>query len=88
MVSIFINLTGQPRLLKALYEALLPDNVKIPEGMNIEMLLSKDVLKIEVSGDERVRIDTFISTLDEVLEVCSVVEKTVEGIGDARSKIY
>ncbi len=80
-----ISLRGEKRLLKAMYESLVPDNVNIPEGMHIDMKSSNGLMSIEISGDERVKIDTLISTLDEVLEACNMVEKAMEEIKDVRS---
>ncbi len=86
-VAIRISLRGDGRLLKAIHESLVPDNVNIPEGMEIGMELSDGELRIEVSGDERVKIDTLISTLDEVLEACSMIERAMEEVGHARSQV-
>ncbi|MEM4297437.1 MAG: KEOPS complex subunit Pcc1 [Nitrososphaerota archaeon] len=51
---------------KALYRALAPDNVHIPEGLQIFMRLDGRFLRIHIKASNR--LDTFIATLDEVLE--------------------
>lgn len=84
-VTIGMSLKGDKRLLKAIYESLIPDNVDIPEGMDVKMKLSGNSLRIELSGDRRIRIDTLISTLDEVLEACSMIERAMEEVGNVRS---
>ncbi len=83
--AVKISLRGEKRLLKAMYESIVPDNVNIPEGMHIDMKSSNCLMSIKISGDERVKIDTLISTLDEVLEACNMVEKAVGEIKDVRS---
>ena len=79
-----ISLKGGKRLLKAIYESLVPDNVDIPNGMDIDMELSNGFLIMEISGDERVKTDTLISTLDEILEACSMIEKVMEEAKNVR----
>lgn len=87
-ITIAIWLRGEEKLLKAIYESLIPDNVNIPEGMNVGMDLSGGSLRIKLSGDEKVKIDTLISTLNEVLEACEMIEKAMEEVEVARSQVY
>lgn len=44
----------------------MPDNVKIPKGLSIEIKAEKDQLIIEISSE--VKLQTFIGTVDEIFE--------------------
>jgi hypothetical protein len=55
---------------KAVMESLLPDNVMVPEGLYINFKTRKNRLLVEIST--HLSIETFISTVDEILEHLSV----------------
>jgi len=55
---------------KAVMESLLPDNVMVPEGLSINFKTRKNRLLVEIST--HLSIETFISTVDEILEHLSV----------------
>jgi tRNA threonylcarbamoyladenosine modification (KEOPS) complex Pcc1 subunit len=54
------------RVANAIKDSLLPDNVKIPKGLSIEIKAEKDQLIIEISSE--VKLQTFIGTVDEIFE--------------------
>jgi hypothetical protein len=53
-------------MARAVYKALEPSNVRVPEGMQIKMARKADLLvfKISLIG----RMETLVSTAEEVLE--------------------
>jgi hypothetical protein len=55
---------------KAVMESLLPDNVMVPEGLYINFKTRKNRLLVEIST--HLSIETFICTVDEILEHLSV----------------
>lgn len=77
IIGIRLTLSGDPKVLKSMLQSLLPDNVKIPEGMNVEMRFEDDRLVIEILVEET-KIDTLISTVDEVLEACEMVYRGIK----------
>ena len=58
--------SGDQKLIKALYEALYPDNINLPEGLHIRMERIGDSLLLEVESE--FRLETLISTVEEMLE--------------------
>jgi hypothetical protein len=78
IIGVRLTLSGNPKVLEAMLESLLPDNVKIPKGMNVEMKLEGSSLIIEISVDEEAKIDTLISTVDEVLEACEMIYRGIK----------
>lgn len=54
------------RLIKALYNALYPDNIDLPDGLHIKMGRRGGKLTIEVESE--FRLETLISTIEEMLE--------------------
>jgi hypothetical protein len=58
---------GSPRRAGSALSALLPDNVQLPEGMEIEMRAERGGLVIEASHSVE-GADTLAATLVEVLE--------------------
>ena len=65
--KITLELTsGDQKLIKALYEALYPDNINLPEGLHIRMERIGDSLLLEVESE--FRLETLISTVEEMLE--------------------
>jgi len=65
--KITLELTsGDQRLSKALYDALYPDNINLPEGLHIRMERVGGTLVLEVESE--FRLETLISTVEEILE--------------------
>ncbi len=65
--KITLELTsGDQKLIKALYDALYPDNINLPEGLHIRMERVGGTLVIEV--ESKFRLETLISTVEEILE--------------------
>ena len=58
--------SGDQKLSKALYEALYPDNINLPEGLHIRMERVGGTLVLEVESE--LRLETLISTVEEILE--------------------
>ena len=65
--KITLELTsGDQKLIKALYDALYPDNINLPEGLHIRMERVGSTLLLEVESE--FRLETLISTVEEMLE--------------------
>jgi len=65
--KITLELTsGDQKLIKALYDALYPDNINLPEGLHIRMEHVGSTLLLEVESE--FRLETLISTVEEMLE--------------------
>ena len=58
--------SNDQKLIKALYEALYPDNIDLPEGLHIRMERVGSTLLLEVESE--LRLETLISTVEEMLE--------------------
>lgn len=56
-------------------KALLPDNINFPNGLNLEMSSSKNVLIIDI---ESTNITTLINTIDEILNHISIAKKVID----------
>lgn len=55
---------------QAVMDSLQPDNVMVPQGISIILKTRKNHLLVEISS--HVAIETFISTVDEILEHISI----------------
>ena len=65
--KITLELTSSDqKLIKALYDALYPDNINLPEGLHISMERVGSTLLLEVESE--FRLETLISTVEEMLE--------------------
>ena len=65
--KVTVELTSSDmKLIKALYDALHPDNVDLPKGLHIEMKYVNGRLRLEVESE--FKIETLISTVEEMLE--------------------
>jgi tRNA threonylcarbamoyladenosine modification (KEOPS) complex Pcc1 subunit len=62
--------THSPPVAKALYDSLKPDNVNFPRGLSMTMALKGSTLMLRLKTVSR--IDTLISTVDDVFEACAV----------------
>ena len=58
------------KISKALYDSLKPDNVNFPAGFDMSMKSSEREILISLSSTSR--IDTLISTVDNVIEACQI----------------
>jgi tRNA threonylcarbamoyladenosine modification (KEOPS) complex Pcc1 subunit len=55
---------------RAIMDSLQPDNVMVPQGISIILKTRRNNLLVEISS--HVAIETFISTVDEILEHISI----------------
>ena len=69
---------------KAVVEAVSPDNVKVPQGLNVKTVRSDYRLLAFVCCEKSLR--TFLATLDDLLACISVAEKAFEIIKAQKSK--
>ena len=60
------------KLLKAILEALRPDNIGAPQGLSVDMEDKGELLVIKISCHSR--IATLINTVDEILEHISIAK--------------
>ena len=72
-VSISFGSSAQAR---AAVKALIPDNVKMPKGLSLQMFSKGKDVFVEIKGNG-VPMATMINTLDEVLEHLSVAKKVM-----------
>lgn len=63
---------------KAIAMALAPDNLKVPQTLKIDTVYEDRFLIIQVEC--RGSIETFISTIDEILGLVSMVENIFKGL--------
>lgn len=59
--------SSNSRFLEALYSSLQPDNVSVPEGLEINSYLLSDTYVFEVFANSYERFDTLKNTIDEFL---------------------
>lgn len=59
-------ISGDRKLIRALYDALYPDNTNLPKGLHIKMEYVSCGLRLEVESE--FKIETLISTVEEMLE--------------------
>ena len=76
-IKVKLVLYDDEKMIKALIASLLPDNVEIPNGMRIFMDTkgNRAIVVVDVDG-KKVKIDTLISTLDEILEISGMIENS------------
>jgi len=60
---------------RSILEAVSPDNVQVPEGIDIKTHLKENILKIEISCSKG--IGSLILTLDDLLSCIRAAEKTI-----------
>ena len=66
------------KLIKAIYEALNPDNIEFPEGLRISLEKSEEKLIVKIESNRK--IETLISTVDEILENIQSLVDTLKGV--------
>jgi|Deesub1362B_J571_1020462.scaffolds.fasta_scaffold03188_7 tRNA threonylcarbamoyladenosine modification (KEOPS) complex Pcc1 subunit len=69
----------EEEIAKAIAEAVSPDNIRVPEGLEIRMWRKerKVLTKIKLTKN---KLPTFIATIEDFLRSVSVAEKTVFAI--------
>jgi hypothetical protein len=77
-VSVEIEFSSA-KACKSIVNALIPDNVKIPNGLLLQVSATRNtaVISIKSSGPDYLSA-SLANTLDEVLEHISVASKVVE----------
>lgn len=60
---------------EAVSKAVAPDNVSAPKGLNIDTITDKNV--VVTSIDLEGRLETFLSTIDDLLACVQVAEKSI-----------
>ncbi len=63
---------------KILYSSLKPDNIDLPKGLNIDMSLNGRFLVVDFSSIDR--LETLISTIDDLLTCCQASLNTLKEI--------
>jgi hypothetical protein len=66
------------QLSKAIEEALSPDNLQAPKGLDLSVIRDGSKIVIEVHNEKGV--GTLLSTLDDILDCASAAEKAIHGI--------
>lgn len=63
---------------KAVAKAVAPDNVTIPKGLSIKTTVRG--VKVSTRITCQTRLETFISTVDDLLSAVSVAEKSLAAV--------
>ncbi len=66
------------REAESVVKAVSPDNIKVPAGLNVKMVMSNCHPQVSVRCEKS--IETFLATLDDLLACISVAERTFETI--------
>lgn len=77
--AILSRLYEESTRAKALFQAVKPDNLKLPSGVTIISSIEKNSIQVEVRCDKG--IGTLLSTLDDLLSCLSAAERTLEAVG-------
>jgi hypothetical protein len=62
--------------MNAIMKALIPDNVKFPKGLSMQMF-PKDNNTLSLEFSCTVGIETLLNTIDEVLDHISVAKRVI-----------
>jgi len=62
-------------IARSIMDAVSPDNVQVPEGIDIKMDLDENVLSLKISCSKGV--GSMIATLDDLLSCIQAAEKTI-----------
>jgi len=73
-VSISIDFK-EKRVAKAVYDSLKPDNIDLPESLEMRMKVEKDRLIIDFSST--ISLETLISTIEDLLACCQASTNTL-----------
>lgn len=77
-VSITIEFDSE-RKCKSIVNALIPDNVKIPKGLLLQVSSSGKIANLRIKGMNNESAGSIVaSTMDEMLEHISVANRVVE----------
>ncbi|MEM0075033.1 MAG: KEOPS complex subunit Pcc1 [Conexivisphaerales archaeon] len=68
------------KITSAVYKALIPDNVGVPECMNLSMSIEQGIIDVTINSS--CSIDTFISTIDDVLQSCELSLRSLSCLSD------
>lgn len=68
------------KTLRAVDSSLAPDNIDFPAGLKFSQKTSDNELRIsvEIEGEQSKKIETLISTFDEILSHIDSAVKTIE----------
>ena len=66
---------GDRKKVESVMKALIPDNVNFPRGLSMDMDAEDDVLILSFKSSRK--LDSLISTIDEVLEHISAMSKVL-----------
>ena len=78
MIKAILRYREDQTLLNAIIKSLEPDNKKTPQYLRIESEIQDNTLyiKVVIDGKEE-KVGTLLNTLDEILALMKVVEKTI-----------
>jgi hypothetical protein len=76
-VRILINFKSDAEV-RAVYGSLKPDNIDLPEGLDLEMRIDKKLLAVDFSSIGK--SETLISTIDDLLTCCQASINTLREI--------
>ena len=68
---------GSKHTCGSILNALIPDNVRLPEGLTINFRMRGTSIFISIVGSTKVSGMTVANTLDEVLEHISVASRVI-----------
>lgn len=74
-VTVKIDLKDRKKV-ESVMKALIPDNINFPRGLSMDMSAEGTVMILSLKSDGK--FDSLISTVDEVLEHISVMDKVLE----------
>lgn len=74
-VTVKIDLKDRKKV-ESVMKALIPDNINFPRGLSMDMSAEETVMILSLKSDGK--FDSLISTVDEVLEHISVMDKVLE----------
>ncbi|MCP8317452.1 MAG: hypothetical protein H3Z51_11450 [archaeon] len=63
---------------RAIYSSLKPDNISLPKGLEIDMSIDKKLLIVNFSSIGK--LETLISTIDDLLTCCQASINTLKEI--------
>jgi hypothetical protein len=76
-VSVVLRLDlGDRKKVESVIKALIPDNVNFPRGLNMDMNAEGSVLILSFKSSRKMQ--SLISTVDEVLEHVSTMSRVLE----------
>ncbi len=70
---------------EAVANAVSPDNAKVPPGLSVRTTRQENKVFTQIECETR--LQTFISTIDDLLACVSVAEKAFSAVKDEKSRI-